>query len=83
MNLYVGNIDYEVSEDDLTQAFKQHGEVGSVKIITDKFTGRAKGFGFVEMPNDNEAQTAMDSLNGHEINGRPIKVNQAREREDR
>ncbi len=82
MNIYVGNLSYGVDEDALKQAFEEHGEVTSVKIITDKFSGRSKGFGFVEMANDNEAQSAIDALNGKSLDNRSITVNQARERRD-
>lgn len=81
MNLFVGNVDYKASADDLGQLFSQIGEVSSVKIITDKFTGRSKGFGFVEMPNDSEARVAIEKLNGHDIAGRGISVSEARPRE--
>jgi RNA recognition motif-containing protein len=80
MNMYVGNLHYEVDEDDLQELFGKYGEVMSVKIITDKFTGRSKGFGFVEMSDDGEAKKAMENLNGAEVSGRAMKVNQAKER---
>lgn len=80
MKIYVGNMSYETSEDDLREAFGAHGEVGSVSIITDRDTGRSKGFGFVEMSNDDEAKTAMEALNGKELQGRTITVNEARPR---
>ncbi len=83
MNIYVGNLNYNLKEDELQELFGQHGEVTSVKIITDKFTGRAKGFGFVEMANDDEAQKAMDDLDGKDVGGRNIKVNQARPPQER
>ncbi|MBN2814478.1 MAG: RNA-binding protein [Bacteroidales bacterium] len=82
MNIYVGNLHFNVSEDELRKAFEEYGEVASVKIISDKYSGRSKGFGFVEMLNDNEAQNAIDSLNGAEIKGRAVNVNQAREKEN-
>jgi RNA recognition motif-containing protein len=78
MNLYIGNLAYDVTEDDLRNAFSEFGEVSSVKIITDKFSGRPKGFGFVEMPDNSEADQAIKALNGKVLNGRSIKVNQAR-----
>ncbi|WP_294345963.1 RNA-binding protein, partial [Prosthecochloris sp.] len=81
MNIYIGNLEYGVTEDQLRDAFGEFGEVSSSNIITDKFTGRSKGFGFVEMPNDEEANAAIDALNDAELNGRPIRVNQARPRE--
>ncbi|MCG8341764.1 MAG: RNA-binding protein [Chlorobiales bacterium] len=83
MNIYIGNLDYGVTEDDLRDAFGEFGEVSSANIISDKFTGRSKGFGFVEMPNDAEANQAIDALNDTDLNGRSIKVNQARPREER
>ncbi|ASQ90491.1 RNA-binding protein [Prosthecochloris sp. GSB1] len=83
MNIYIGNLEYGVTEDDLRDAFAEFGEVSSANIITDKFTGRSKGFGFVEMPNDSEASAAIDALNDSDLNGRSIKVNQARPREER
>ena len=83
MNIYVGNLSYECSEDDLRQAFGAHGEVDSARIISDRDSGRSKGFGFVEMPNNDEANAAINALNGTELQGRPLKVNEARPREDR
>jgi len=83
MNLYVGNLSYEVTEDDLREMFSEFGEISSVNIITDKFTGRSKGFGFVEMPSQEDADKAIQSLNEKEVKGRNLKVNQARPREDR
>ena len=80
MKIYVGNMPYEMTEDDLRKAFEAHGQVDSVAVITDKFTGRAKGFGFVEMPNGAEAQAAIDALNGKDFMGRALKVNEARPR---
>jgi RNA recognition motif-containing protein len=80
MNMYIGNLAYDVTEDDLRNAFSEFGEVSSVKIITDKFSGRPKGFGFVEMPDNSEADQAIKSLNGQVLNGRSIKVNQAEPR---
>ncbi|GAF77407.1 unnamed protein product [marine sediment metagenome] len=78
MNIYIGNLDYSLQEDDLKQIFGKYGEVTSVKIITDKFTGKGKGFAFVEMTEEKEATTAINELDGTEINGRNIKVNKAR-----
>ena len=78
MNLYVGNLALNVSENDLQQAFEAFGEVESVKIIKDRYSGESRGFGFVEMPSGAEAQSAMNSLNGTELKGLAIKVNQAR-----
>ena len=76
--LYVGNLPFSVTSDDLQALFSQHGEVHSVNLITDRDTGRARGFGFVEMEN---AQAAIDTLNGHEIEGRALTVNVARDRQ--
>ena len=78
MNLYVGNLALNVSESELQQAFEPFGEVTSVKIIKDKYTGGSKGFGFVERPSGAGAQAAMNGLNGTELKGLAIKVNQAR-----
>lgn len=78
MNIYVGNLSYKVSDDDLQEVFTEFGEVNSAKVITDRGTGRSKGFAFVEMENDEDAQTAIDELNGTELDGRTIKVNKAR-----
>lgn len=82
MNIYVGNLNYNLSEDDLRATFEEHGEVSSAKIIIDKYSGRSKGFGFVEMPNDDEATAAIEALNDKDVGGRNMKVNQARERSD-
>ena len=78
MNMYIGNLDYDITENDLKNAFSEFGEVSSVKIIIDQFSGRHKGFGFVEMPNNSEADQAIKALNGKVFNGRSIKVNQAK-----
>ncbi len=80
MNIYVGNLSFEVTEDDLRSAFEDFGSVDSVRIITDKYTGKSKGFAFVEMTDDSEAKTAMSKLNDKEFMGRTIKVNEARPR---
>ena len=77
MNMYIGNLAHDVTEDDLRNAFSEFGEVSSVKIIIDKFSGRSKGFGFVEMPSNSEADQAIKALNGKMLSGRSIKVNQA------
>ncbi len=77
-NIYVGNLSYEATEDDIRQAFEAHGEVSSVQIIMDKMTGRSRGFGFVEMPEKTQAQAAITALNLQEIRGRAITVNEAR-----
>jgi RNA recognition motif-containing protein len=78
MNIYVGNLSYETTEEDLRSAFEQFGAVASVSIIKDKFSGQSKGFGFVEMSSKSEGQSAIDGLNDKEINGRALKVNEAR-----
>ncbi len=78
MNIYVGNLSYEVNEEDLKQAFEDFGSVESIKIIKDQYTNRSKGFGFVEMPNNAEAQSAIDNLNTKELKGRALNVNEAR-----
>jgi len=82
MNIYVGNLSYEVTEEDLKEAFEVFGEVESVNIIKDKYTNRSKGFGFVEMPNNADAQSAINDLNDTEIKGRALKVNKARPRSE-
>ncbi len=82
MNIYVGNLSYETAEDDLKEAFGRFGEVKSVNIITDKYNGMSKGFGFVEMPSQQEAQAAIEGLNGKAFKGRDIIVNEARPRPD-
>ena len=82
-NIYVGNLVWECTADDLLALFQEHGAVARAQVITDRETGRSRGFGFVEMENDAEAQKAIESLNGSEYNGRPLTVNEARPREDR
>jgi RNA recognition motif-containing protein len=81
--LYVGNLTYEVSNTDLERMFQPHGQVESAQVITDRDTGRSKGFGFVEMKTDQEAQAAIQALNGKDSNGRALTVNEAKPREDR
>lgn len=83
MNIYVGNLAYRTNEDELRQLFSQFGEVSSVKIITDRDTGQSKGFGFVEMPNQSEAEAAINNLNETDLGGRNLRVNEARPRTDR
>jgi RNA recognition motif-containing protein len=83
MNIYVGNLPYSVSEEDLRAAFADFGEVSSANVIMDRMSGQSKGFGFVEMPNDSEAEEAINALNESAFNGRNIKVNQARPRNER
>ena len=81
--LYVGNLSYNVDNNELQDMFAPHGNVESASIITDRETGRSKGFGFVEMGTDQQAQTAIDALHGKEIGGRSLTVNEARPREER
>ena len=81
MNLYVGNLSYRMTEDQLRQEFEQYGQVSSCTIIMDKATGQSKGFGFLEMPVREEAEAAITGLNGREIQGRKLNVNEARPRE--
>jgi RNA recognition motif-containing protein len=83
MNIYVGNLSYEISEEDLQKAFSEFGEVVSVKIIKDQYSGRSKGFGFVEMPDRIEANTAIADLNNKELKGRRINVNMAKPRSNK
>ena len=83
MNIYAGNLPYSVTEDDLREAFAAFGEVTKVQLITDKFSGESKGFGFVEMENNNEADEAIKGLNDTSLKGRDIKVNQAKPRGER
>lgn len=80
--LYVGNLGYGISDRDLERLFAQYGTVRSAKVITDRDSGRSKGFGFVEMDSDGEAQAAIDAMNGSEVEGRPLTVNEARPREE-
>lgn len=80
MNIYVGNLSFEVTDEDLQQAFSAFGQIASVSVVKDKFTGQSRGFGFVEMPNSAEAQAAIAGLNGKEIKGRALNVNEARPR---
>ncbi|MBW2406710.1 MAG: RNA-binding protein [Deltaproteobacteria bacterium] len=82
MNIYVGNLSYQVSEEDLKKAFEVFGEVDTAKIIKDNYTGRSKGFGFVEMPAQAEAQSAIEGLNGKDLKGRSLKVSEARPRSE-
>ena len=83
MKIYVGNLHYGVDEEDLREIFAEYGEVSSVKLITDKFTGKSKGFAFVEMGTNESGQSAIEALNDAELEGRNMRVNEAREREDR
>lgn len=81
--LYVGNLSFQTTEQALNDLFAEHGQVNSVAIITDRITGRSRGFGFVEMPDDAEAKAAMGAVDGTEVDGRTLKVNEARAREER
>jgi len=80
MNVYVGNLSYDLSEEDLKSAFEEYGEVTSAKIVSDRYSGRSKGFGFIEMSSDDEAKAAIEGLTGKELAGRAIVVNEARPR---
>src|ERR1700736_6164978 len=82
-NIYVGNLTWDATSDDLLALFQEHGAVARAQVITDRETGRSRGFGFVEMDNDGEAQKAIDALNGQDFRGRALTVNEARPREDR
>jgi len=83
MNLYVGNLAYSMRDDDLNALFTDHGDVDSARVIMDRMSGRSKGFGFVEMSDEEAAKAAIEALNGTEIEGRNVVVNEARPREDR
>ena len=83
MNIYVGNLSHQTSEDDLRQAFEVLGQVESVNIIKDRFSGESRGFGFVEMPSKDEAQKAIEEMNGKDLMGRAVNVNEARPKTDR
>ena len=83
MRIYVGNLPFSMREDELRTLFEDHGEVSQVDIIMERDTGRSRGFGFVEMMNSDEANKAIDVLNDHEVQGRPLRVNEARPRPDR
>lgn len=83
MNIYVGNLSYNTTEDELQELFGQYGDVSSVNIITDRYSGQSKGFGFVEMPDTQDAESAISELDGKPFMGRNIKVNKARPRAER
>jgi RNA recognition motif-containing protein len=83
MNIYVGNLSYDTTDDELHTAFSDFGEVASAVVIKDKLSGNSRGFGFVEMPQKTEAQAAIQALNGQDLNGRKLTVNEARPREER
>ncbi|RKD86149.1 RNA recognition motif domain-containing protein [Mangrovibacterium diazotrophicum] len=80
MNIFVGNLNYNITEDDLREIFEEYGELSSVKLISDKFTGKSKGFGFVEMADADEAKKAIEELNGAEVEGRTMVVNESIEK---
>ncbi|OGP55682.1 MAG: RNA-binding protein [Deltaproteobacteria bacterium RBG_13_52_11] len=82
MNIYVGNLSFDVTEEDLRQAFEPYGQVESATVVKDKFSGQSRGFGFVEMPTKAEATAAISGLNGKDLNGRTLNVNEARPRSD-
>jgi RNA recognition motif-containing protein len=83
MNIYVGNLSFDASEEDLRKVFSEFGQVSSATIVKDKYSGQARGFGFVEMPERTEAQAAIENLNGKELLGRQMNVSEARPRTDR
>ena len=83
MNIYVGNLSYSTHETDLRKWFEAYGTVNDARVITDKFSGQSRGFGFVEMANDAEGQAAIEGLNGKEMDGRALKINEARPKDDR
>ena len=83
MNIFVGNLSYSSTEDGLRTMFAEHGEVASARIIQDRETGRSRGFGFIEMPNDEEAKAAITAMNGKDLDGRPLRVNEAQPKTDR
>jgi RNA recognition motif-containing protein len=82
MTIYVGNLSFQMKDDDLKNTFSEFGNVTSAKVISDKYSGRSKGFGFVEMDNDAAGKAAIEALNGKEVMGRPLRVNEARPKED-
>jgi RNA recognition motif-containing protein len=83
VNIYVGNLSYSTTEDDLRNMFEAHGKVDRASVVTDRMTGRSKGFGFVEMPNDAEGRSAISALSEMEVQGRRMMVNEAKPKEDR
>ncbi len=82
MNIYVGNLSFDVTDDAVRKAFESFGEVASAKVITDKYNGQSRGFAFVEMPGQTQAKTAIESLNGKELQGKQMSVSEARPRRD-
>lgn len=83
MNIFVGNLPYAATDSDLRKAFEAYGQVSSASVIVDKFTGKSRGFGFIEMPNNEQGQAAIAALNDQDLHGRPMRVNEAKPREDR
>ena len=83
MNIFVGNLSYSTTDDSLRAFFESHGEVASAKVITSRESGRSRGFGFVEMPNDEEARAAIEAADGTELEGRPLKVGEAHQKRER
>ena len=83
MNIFVGNLSFQVTDAEIRKAFEEYGQVASANVIMDKFTGKSRGFGFVEMPNANEAKAAIEGLNNKDLSGRAIRVNEAQPRADR
>jgi len=83
VNIFVGNLPYGATDSDLRKAFEAYGQVSSASVIVDKFTGKSRGFGFIEMPNAEEARAAISGLNDQDLHGRPMRVNEAQPREDR
>jgi RNA recognition motif-containing protein len=83
MDIYVGNLAYATTDDSLRAAFEAYGEVTSARVVTDRISHRSKGFGFVEMPNDEQARQAIEAMNGQDVDGRKVVVNEARPREER
>ena len=83
MKIYVGNMPYAVTSDELSELFAEHGQVAEANVIMDRETGRSKGFGFVDMPNDAEAKDAINALNSKQLSGRTLRVSEARPRHDR
>ena len=82
MNIYVGNLPFDITDEVLQSAFSEYGEISTARVITDRFSGRSRGFGFVEMPKNEEAEAAIQSMNGKDYQGRALTVNEARPRED-
>ena len=83
MNIYIGNLPFEVDDEELERTFTAYGEVSSARVIQDRFSGRSRGFGFVEMADNSQAEAAIQALNGKDFSGRPLTVNEAKPREDR